>query len=1213
MLLRSSAEARPKGTEGPCCCTAQRRDSTGEQEPLVAWAKGQLFQSCGPRHVLSGREEGRGPRREVAAPRMRGSGLGPPASERAERSESPSAKSKARRRLGFPAGSMHGRSSGPGLGAAPAGSWASFQLPWPPAGSALLVAAMLVSFVFLHTEVEWIEEDPEGMMDTDASLAAERAASLLGGIGARGDKRLLQKEEGDDGGTAAGHRLGMQQGHFWEEQQQEDKPSWQRALEEQRRRRLERQAQKASMWGGSSLAELAEEQGLNASGQQRGASSSAASALSASSSASSSSSSFGSGTDSLLGSTVGLFSFGGRGGGRLGGAGQGALRWRRQPRSPTTATSSATTLSSLTAAATGSAGGLGVGAGGASSGAGAAASSGAGSQSAAGDPQAAAKAAARAASTGGRIVSKDEWEKAMTKLSASIVADVTVVVTPKHWLSASLFQLQELLEKSPAGVRVLYFMSAALPEQDKQHLRALALRLPSLVLREAAPFASGYSLRNASVELVKTKYGLFIFNDVVPLHRFWLQELYGFAEQRPEGVLFLPYVWQKGRPSSIAPAAARKIKATRMASSSSASHTTPHDTPPAAAGKEARETGSSLQASGPGAGASGPASGALEAGLAGVSPAGASPPPFQYPELMVTGPHGPFALDIVFDDFSNDGKLYVQRIEDSQVTGTRDPSNLEPRESAAAVEDHCLLVRQSFLEEALVFDPRAAWTRQDLDIALTVRYYNYRSFLVPQSQVAFLHPSLGLPIPPPQPQQLAFFTKQSNDDCCSSNQVYLRQKWGVVTGQLCRGFVDSAMRHVLWGVGELAPLPQGQQLQLLLSFFSLLGMNRFAIQGLSTWKAPPRAPASKCKASAKEKDKENSCQPMPGWMRDASSDFEAMVTRAPALDEALAKLAGGGGPGGAKGPEPQLWMGRAELLLPLRVNRVEDLWRAASLREGQLFTVRRGTVKRGDKHPGRRAPELPYLMRMYLPFVLLEFEMELSAKDLGGLDGTRGAGLGGAGGGAGSSRGSGGAGGAGFGGSGAAGGAGAAAATGAGSGGGRDREGGPGSGALSKKMCFFQGMSIVIQEHCLPASAGADATSDVGVLFNPQQRPCSRSSSYFRAYMVVRHTDMDQTPLRMFEKLRKSFQRSMTVEEGEDGGWMEGRKMIPWLTACFGSVVKRMRMIRCVPGTSDSCTVKIPLGPAPQHWRLALWAWRPQSVRTAQVLLLQPGASRIVI
>lgn len=169
---------------------------------------------------------------------------------------------------------------------------------------------------------------------------------------------------------------------------------------------------------------------------------------------------------------------------------------------------------------------------------------------------------------------------------------------------------------------------------------------------------------------------------------------------------------------------------------------------------------------------------------------------------------------------------------------------------------------------------------------------------------------------------------------------------------------------------------------------------------------------------------------------------------------------------------------------------------------------------------------------------------------------------------------------------------------------------------LSKKMCFFQGMSVVIQEHCVSkdGDGGGDGDSDAGFLLGSKRRPCLKSSSYFRAYMFVRHTDMDQTPLRLFEKLRKSFQRSMVIpEDGEDAGWMEGRKMVTWLTPCFGTVVKRMRMVRCVPGTSDSCTLKVPMGPGPQHWRLALWTWRPQSVRTAQVLLLQPGASRIVI
>jgi len=301
-----------------------------------------------------------------------------------------------------------------------------------------------------------------------------------------------------------------------------------------------------------------------------------------------------------------------------------------------------------------------------------------------------------------------------------------------------------------------------------------------------------------------------------------------------------------------------------------------------------------------------------------------------------------------------------------------------------------------------------------------------------------------------------------------------------------------------------------------------------------------------------------------------------MVAHAPALDDAVAKL--GAGPRGqaGKGAEPQLWMGRAELLLPLRVNRGGPVARRV-LREGQLFTVRRGTVKRGDKHPGRRAPRsCPTSCACTCRLCSWSSRWSCRPRTWGAWTG-HGAGLGG--GAAGSARGAGGAGGAAAFGLGAAAGAGATGAAGSGSGSGRDGEGGPGPSAASKKMCFFQGMSIVIQEHCLPASPDADASSNAGVLFRPKQRPAPGAPPTSARTWWWRHTDMDQTPLRMFEKLRKSFQRSMSVEEGGrrvDGG----AQMVPWLTACFGSVVKRMRIIRCVPGTSDSCTLKIPLGPA---------------------------------
>jgi len=120
---------------------------------------------------------------------------------------------------------------------------------------------MLVSFVFLHTEVEFIDEgDVEGGADDPL---------LVGGGGLAGDKRLLSA---DDLHGVNGQRALLNKGggaHFWEqgvEGAEDDKPKWQRALEEQKKRRMEKQAQQAMMWGGRGVQALAQQQGLDGAG-----------------------------------------------------------------------------------------------------------------------------------------------------------------------------------------------------------------------------------------------------------------------------------------------------------------------------------------------------------------------------------------------------------------------------------------------------------------------------------------------------------------------------------------------------------------------------------------------------------------------------------------------------------------------------------------------------------------------------------------------------------------------------------------------------------------------------------------------------------------------------------------------------------------------------------------------------------------------------------
>ena len=358
---------------------------------------------------------------------------------------------------------------------------------------------------------------------------------------------------------------------------------------------------------------------------------------------------------------------------------------------------------------------------------------------------------------------------------------------------------------------------------------------------------------------------------------------------------------------------------------------------------------------------------------------------------------------------------------------------------------------------------------------------------------------------------------------------------------------------------------------------------------------------------------------------------------------------------GGVGGEPELWMGRAELHLPLRLNRVEDLWRAGALREGQLFPVRHGLVKHGEKHPGRRAPELPLLSRMYLSFLLLELELEIPVFGQAGRAGEKGT-------------------------------------AGASSSGGSDGSAGPvfpgqtlnpsssyyqqhqaftGSGGVFEALesgkslpCFCEGMSLVMEERCiLPGNysragrensdggsgsglaegeqgavgAGEPAT---GTLMSPGGRPCKKTSKYLRAFMVVRHTDMERNAAHTFDLFRKHLRRNLKtgahgwieaqqVEGGEsgvggNGGGRDGegsssnensgagaqeskQSAMPWLSPCLRSYLKRLRLIRCIPEAPDGCMLGLPLGSAPDNWRLLLWSWKPQSLRTAEVLLFQSG------
>ena len=243
-----------------------------------------------------------------------------------------------------------------------------------------------------------------------------------------------------------------------------------------------------------------------------------------------------------------------------------------------------------------------------------------------------------------------------------------------------------------------------------------------------------------------------------------------------------------------------------------------------------------------------------------------------------------------------------------------------------------------------------------------------------------------------------------------------------------------------------------------------------------------------------------------------------------------------------------MWIGRAELRMPLRINRVLDTWRAGALQSGQLFPVRKSSVRRRGNAQGKRAPELPILTRLYLPFMVVEMELLVPRSAGRGLEVTSG---------------------------------------------------------LSR---VAGGLSLVLREPCLSTptpTSPAGTPHHRGYLLSPGGRSCSRVGEHYRGFMYIRHLEREATPRVAFNKLKQNLLRGLP---GGKGGWVEGKLVKKWLAPALQGAVRRIRVVSCIPGTAEACSMSLPLGSSPQAWRLVLWAWRPQSVRTAQVLLLNAEA-----
>jgi hypothetical protein len=270
-----------------------------------------------------------------------------------------------------------------------------------------------------------------------------------------------------------------------------------------------------------------------------------------------------------------------------------------------------------------------------------------------------------------------------------------------------------------------------MPRQVRAFLEGKAAEDPHLELIDSGlDFANPYVLRNLALPAVRTKYVMFLFNDVFPRTERWLADLYEAAEARADADVFQPFIWE-----------------------------------------------------------------------------GAEEPHASWKSLSFVR--------------EGDALHCLQPIAVARG-GAGAPAQLQPREQPYFLEDHAFLARTAFLAAQSILDPGAAYAKEFLDLALSVRFRGSRIWSVPSSQVLY-------PVPyRMQPGDLLYFCHRRSWSVSRASVEYIQRKWGFRYRDDGYSVVFSniQLREVAWSGAEI-PASQLEQAEMMLALCAAIGYDSF--------------------------------------------------------------------------------------------------------------------------------------------------------------------------------------------------------------------------------------------------------------------------------------------------------------------------------------------------------------------------------------------------
>lgn len=136
-----------------------------------------------------------------------------------------------------------------------------------------------------------------------------------------------------------------------------------------------------------------------------------------------------------------------------------------------------------------------------------------------------------------------------------LARDVTVVVSAKDFLSQATEQLAFMRKVVPKDIAMLYTFPRAVgidEEAYREDVKKAIAAFPNSQLVELEAFANPFDGWKRAADLVKTKYTLFMHNDVYPMDpESFLSELYSALEEHPTYAAAAPQIYEAEGPGEL--------------------------------------------------------------------------------------------------------------------------------------------------------------------------------------------------------------------------------------------------------------------------------------------------------------------------------------------------------------------------------------------------------------------------------------------------------------------------------------------------------------------------------------------------------------------------------------------------------------------------------------------------------------------------------------